>query len=120
MQRIVDGFGTLVREHLNLARLELMGDAKALGGDAAKVAIFAPFLLVGYVLVCVALGVFVGQALGMGWGFLIVGGVNLLVGGIGVGRALSQLKTRQVLPETVEELRSSAALLSRKEPRDVR
>ncbi len=113
MQRIVDGFATLVREHVALARLEFIEDAKAVGGDAARVAIFAPFLLVGYLLTCVAVGVFIGNAIGAGWGFLIVGALNLLVGGVGLMVALSHLRKRRVLGETVQEIRASAALLSR-------
>lgn len=112
MQRIADGFGTLVRDHLALARIEAVEDAKSLGGDVARVAVFAPFLLLGYALLCVAASVAIGQALGMAWGFVIVAGVNLLVGGVGVGLGLSRLRQRRVLGETVAEIKATSSLLS--------
>lgn len=111
MQRVADGFGTLVREHLALARIELIEDVKSVGGDSARVAAFTPFLLVGYLFVCIALAILIGQALGLGWAFLIVGVLNLLVGGVGVALGLGRLKHRRVLDDTVEELRATTALL---------
>lgn len=112
MQRIADGFGTLVRDHLALARIEFIEDAKKVGGDAAQLAAFGPFLMLGYALLCVAGSLAIGLALGPIWGFLIVGVVNVLIGIVGLGLAMNKLKQRRVLGKTAEELRATSELLS--------
>ncbi|MCI0574429.1 MAG: phage holin family protein [Myxococcaceae bacterium] len=113
MGRMVDGFSRLVTQHLTLAKLELADEARAVGREVAAIAAFVPFVLVGYALLCVCLAFALGRWLGREGGFLLVGALNLVGGGIGIWRASSRLRMRRPpLERSVEELRSSAALLA--------
>lgn len=114
MARMVDGFSKLVTEHLALARLELAEDARAVGREVSGLAAFLPFLVAGYVLLWVGIALLLGRWLGSEWGFVLCGAVNMVVGGVGVWRATSRLRARRPpLERSVEELRNSAAALTR-------
>lgn len=110
---LADGFSRLVAQHLALARLELAEDVKVLGKNAAMVAAFIPFVLIGYVFLCVGIAAWVAQSLGWAAGFAIVGGVHLVLGGVGIALAVSRLKGRAVLDDSMEEIQRSASVLSR-------
>jgi len=111
VKQTADGLGRLVAEHLKLARLELVYDARDLGRRIGLMALFAPFLLIGYALACVAGAILLSRVVGMAGGFLIVAGANLLIGGIGFYRASSRLKQASVLEHSREELARSAEAL---------
>ncbi len=110
--RMADGFSRLVSQHLTLARMELAEDAKAVGGDVARIAVFAPFLLVGYLFVCGALSLALAPWLGYAGGLGAVGALNLVGGTVGVLSALSRLKARRVMDDSAEEFSRSVAVLS--------
>ena len=110
--RMADGFSRLVSQHITLARMELAEDAKAMGLDAARIAVFVPFVLVGYVFVCGALAAAIAPWLGWAGALAAVGGVNLVGGGIGIMGAISRLKSRQVMDNTSQELSKSVAVLT--------
>lgn len=111
--RMVDGFGRLVREHVALARLELADEAREVGREAAAIAVFVPFLLVGYGLLWVGVAFALGRWLGTEWGFVVSGVVNLAVGAAGVARAAGRLRRRgRPLENSTRELRNSAAALA--------
>jgi uncharacterized membrane protein YqjE len=111
--RVAEGLAKLLTEHLTLARLEVTQDAKALARQAALVAIFVPFILTGYGLLCVALAFWLARWMPTSAAFAVVGGVNVVGGGIGVWRATRRLQERPLLDETVSELGRSAALLKK-------
>lgn len=107
--RIVDGFSRLLAQHVELARMELADEARAVGASAARIAAFIPFILTGYLLLCVALSLILERLLGTGAGFAIVGGINLLGGGVGVWAAVRSMQRRPaMLAATRDELRASA------------
>jgi len=108
---VAEGVSSLVSEHLALARMELAQDLKAFGADAARIAVFAPFIFVGYLLLCGALAAFIGRSLGLDAGLAIVGGANLLAGGAGVAVAASRMRKRQLLDGSREEIAKSAEVL---------
>lgn len=110
--RIADGLSRLVSEHLTLLRLELAEDAKAVGVSIGTIAALAPFVLVGYALLCAALAWAVSPWVGVAGGLAIVGAVNV-VGGIGgILHAVNKLRTRQVLGTSRRELSQSAHVFS--------
>jgi uncharacterized membrane protein YqjE len=110
--KITDGFSKLVSQHIALARMELQEDARVVGGELGRVALFAPFVLVGYALVCVALSVLLGRWLTMAGGFALVGAANLVGGALGVRAAVMRLKSRNVLSGTLQEINRTTAVLS--------
>ena len=115
--RMADGFSRLVSQHITLARLELAEDAKAMGLDVARIAVFVPFVLVGYLFVCGALAVALAPWLGYAGALAVVGAVNLVGGVAGILRAASRLQARQVMDDSSQELSRSVAVLS--SPRNV-
>lgn len=112
VSRMADGMGKLVSQHLALAKLELTEDAKAVGGEVAKVAVFLPFVLVGYALLMVALSVVLARWLGLAGGFAVVGGLNLAGGAAAAGLAVARLRSRKLLTGTVTELERTSERLT--------
>ena len=110
--RLTDGFSKLVTQHLTLARLELMEDARVMGSDVARIAAFVPFVLVGYAFLCAALSAFLAPWLGWAGSLALVGGVNLVGGGVGIARAASRLSAHRVMDDTTEELNRSVTVLT--------
>ncbi|HEX8824404.1 MAG TPA: phage holin family protein [Archangium sp.] len=112
VMRMTDGFSKLVTQHLSLARIELMDDARAMGTDVAFIAAFVPFVLVGYTFLCAALSVFLATWLGWAGSLAAVGALNLVGGGLGITRAAARLKAHRVMEDTTEELNRSVAVLA--------
>src|SRR3954471_11658706 len=81
--RIADGLSRLVSQHVALLRLELAEDAKAVGISVGTIAALAPFVLVGYALLCASVAWAVSPWVGVAGGLAIVGGVNVAGGGGG-------------------------------------
>jgi hypothetical protein len=110
--RLTDGFSKLVTQHLTLARVELMEDARLMGSDVARIAAFVPFVLVGYIFVCGALSAFLAQWLGWAGSLALVGMVNLVGGGLGIARAATRLKSFRLMDNTAAELNRSVSVLA--------
>jgi uncharacterized membrane protein YqjE len=110
--KMADGFSRLVSQHLILARMELAEDAKAMGRDVARIAMFVPFVLVGYLFLCGWVAAVLAPWLGYAGAMAVVGAVNLVGGGIGIMGALSRLNARQMMDNTSEEFSKSMAVLT--------
>lgn len=110
--RIADGLSRLVSQHIALLRLELAEDARAIGVSVGTIAALAPFVLVGYTLLCASLAWAVSPWVGVAGGLAIVGGVNVAGGIGGILFAVSRLRSRQMLGTTRRELSQSAQVLS--------
>jgi uncharacterized membrane protein YqjE len=109
--RMADGFSRLVTQHLALARLELAEDARSAAVQLARLALFVPFVLTGYLLVCMALVLLLGRWRGVGGALALVGALNLGVGAVGIGRVAGRLRAHVPLSHTQQELGRSAAAL---------
>ncbi|QRK14167.1 phage holin family protein [Archangium violaceum] len=110
--RLTDGFSKLVTQHLTLARVELMEDARIMGQDVALIAAFVPFVLVGYAFLCGALAAVLAQWVGWAGSLALVGAVNLVGGVLGITRVAMRLKSHRVMDETTQELERSVAVLA--------
>jgi hypothetical protein len=110
--RMADGFSKLASQHIELARVELAQDMRGMGMDVASIAVFVPFVLVGYLFVCGALAALLAQGLGWAGSLAVVGGANLVGGGLGSFLALKRLRTRAVMSHTTEELNRSVTALA--------
>jgi uncharacterized membrane protein YqjE len=114
--RIADGLSRLVSQHVALLRLELAEDAKAVGISIGTIAALAPFVLVGYALLCGSLAWAVSPWVGVAGGLAIVGGFNMLGGVGGIFFAIHKLRTRQMLGTTRQELTQSRQMFSQQQP----
>lgn len=104
--------GTLLRQEAELARAELRSKAGVLGRSAAEIGAGAVVALGGFLILLHAAvyalaPVFDSLALSA----LVVGALALIVGGVLLARARSQMKAEQLVPrQTVESLRKDAEL----------
>lgn len=126
MRRLADNLSRLVRDHLELAKWEVRHEAKELAADGAMGAMALPFLFAALLFLDGALAVGLGGWLGIGWGLLIVGVLNLGIGTALGGLALARLRAHPPkLEATTEEMGRNKELLervrnqAREEPRRV-
>lgn len=110
--RMADSFSRLVSQHITLARLELAEDAKTMGLNVARIVAFVPFVLVGYVFLCAALSVVLAAWIGYAGALAVVGGVNVVGGGLGIWRAVSNLQRGHMMDDSSQELSRSMAALT--------
>ena len=111
--RLADGVSNLVTRHVQLARIEVAADAKALGAVVARMAVYLPFLIVGYATLCAAAAVALARAMPLDLALSIVGGVNVAGGGLGLWLAARGLKAQKVLAGSLDEMKATTALLER-------
>jgi uncharacterized membrane protein YqjE len=111
LRELVDAFSELVAQHVRLARMELTQDARFVGVRVGLIAAFAPLILVGYGFLCVALALALRRWMEADLAFLIVGVLNLAIGGGVIAVVARQLGSRKVLDATLRELDHSTALL---------
>lgn len=122
LRELADQSASLVRQEVNLARLEMKEAASALTKDAVRLGIAAGLALAGALALTAFLVLVIGNILdGAYWaGALIVGVVFLLVGGLMARSAANDMKEIDVKPhETIETLNEDKRWLQR-EARDFR
>ncbi|HET6147058.1 MAG TPA: phage holin family protein [Polyangia bacterium] len=107
VKETADGFGHLIAEHVKLARLELVADARSSARKIAVIALIVPILFVGYALACVGLAMLLGPMIGASNAFFLVGGGQVVLGGLAIAIAVSRLRRVQPLHETVHEVSRS-------------
>lgn len=112
IRRTADGFSRLVRQHLTLARLELLQDGRTVGGDLVRLAAFIPFVVVGLALVLAGIAMALSVWLGVAGGLVVVGFVSIGLGAGGLAWAFRRLRSRHLLADTIEEFGRSAQVLS--------
>jgi uncharacterized membrane protein YqjE len=117
VRELVDAFSELVAQHVRLARMELSQDARFVGIRVGLIAAFAPLILVGYGFLCVALALALRHLMADELAFLLVGVLNLLIGGIGIAVVGRQLSERKVMNATMVELESSSSIVMHPEQR---
>jgi uncharacterized membrane protein YqjE len=106
LQRLIDGFQTLVREHLALAKVEMKDDLRRMGRDVVLSAAGLPALFVGYLLLMTAIALLVALALPTWLSFLIVALVNIAAGGAIAAVFGAKARSERVgLPRTTEEIK---------------
>jgi uncharacterized membrane protein YqjE len=111
LRELVDAFSELVAQHVRLARMELTQDARFVGLRVGIIAAFAPLILVGYGFLCIALALALRRWMDADLAFLVVGVLNLAIGGGVIAVVARQLGSRKVLDATLTELHSSSAML---------
>jgi hypothetical protein len=110
VRSLADDLGTLVRQEIDLAKMELTHTAKRLAIDSAWIGAGAATAAVGALCLVLALALGLGALLGSYWlGTLITGLFLVLVGGGFAFKGARDLKKQQLTPKrTVDSLRDDA------------
>ena len=117
--RLVDGLGQLITQHVELARIELGEELGSVSRTLGTMALFTPLVVVGYAMLCFGVAFSLAPFLSMPGAVLLVGGANLVAGGIGLWRVIQVLK-RPHLEDTAAAVRESSELLAGEVRREVR
>lgn len=115
LRRAADALVRLVKEHLELARVELRKDLRRAGRDATFALAGVPLMVVGWAMLMVAVAVAIAPWVGAAGGFATVAVLNLGVGG-GVTWIFAKRLTgddRPDLDETTRELQEDRRWLKR-------
>lgn len=107
LQGVSENVTRLVRDHIELAKIELQESVKKVVRDSALVGAGAAIALLGYVLLTIAVAIGLGHEVGMARGFLLVSAFHVLVGGLLVTVFAKRLKGKDKpgLPATTTELK---------------
>jgi uncharacterized membrane protein YqjE len=113
LNRLIDGFQTLVREHLALAKVELKEDLKRMGRSVALSLAGIPALLAGYLFLNVAIALLLATIIPSWVAFGLVAIVNLAAGSaLTIVFAKKAKETTISLSSTEEELRRNREMIS--------
>jgi hypothetical protein len=97
----------LVAAQVKLLRLELLGDARRLSTRLVRVAVFLPLLCIGYAFLAGAGAFALGEVIGFGWSFALIGVTHAAVGAAGLIIATRALRDTRMLDRSRSELARS-------------
>ena len=112
LKETADGLGQLVADHVKLARVELVAEARSYGQGLAVLAVAAILLVLGYGFAWIAAALALARVVGAPLAFIIVAAPHLIAGVIGCVSAVGKIRQTQILPESgMEAARSVNALV---------
>ncbi len=112
LKETADGLGELVSDHVKLARIELVAEAKSYGRSVAVLGVAAIVLVIGYAFAWTAAALVLARWVGAPLAFVIVAAPHLIGGVVAIVLAIGKMRQTQVLPEsTLEASRSLNALI---------
>jgi hypothetical protein len=112
VRETADGFGQLIADHIKLARVEIVTDAKTWGRGAVVMAVAVGFVSIGYVMGTIAGALALARLWGGPLAFLAVAGFNLLLGLIGVAVGFRRVRGLRPMHEIGNEVTRSVAVLT--------
>jgi hypothetical protein len=106
-----DALGLLMVQHIRLARLELKADLRAMGLQAALMAVLVALAMVGYGLTMAGLAILLGGGTAGGVPLLVIGLVHMAVAGMGILVAALRLRRVRLMNTTADEVKQSLSPL---------
>jgi len=100
LKETADGLGQLVADHVKLARIELVAEARSYGQGLAVLAVAAILLVLGYGFAWTAAALALARLVGAPLAFVIVAAPHLVAGVIGCVSAVGKIRRTQILPES--------------------
>ena len=113
IRETLDGLRDLIADHIKLARVEMVSDAKAYGGSIAVLVVAGLVLAIGYIFGLIAAALALARVWGAPLAFVAVGGLHLVVGGVALGWSLASMRRTHPMHDTVVEAKDSLTALSR-------
>jgi hypothetical protein len=112
VRETAEGLGRLIADHIKLARVEMVADAKTYTRHAALLGVALVVLLVGYVFCWLAAGLALARLIGLPLAMLAVGVLHAVVGAVVLSAARRRMAKTHVLDDTVNEASRTVATLS--------
>ena len=112
VKETADGLGRLIADHIKLARVEMVADAKDWSRKAAMLLLAAVFVAVGYTFAWLAAAVALGRLIGVPLAFLAVAVLHLLGGALGLRAVSRRMKGVRIMNETASEVSRSVSTLA--------
>jgi hypothetical protein len=113
IRETIDGLRDLIADHIKLARVEMVSDAKTYGASLAVVVVAGLVLAIGYIFGLIAAALALGRVWGRPLAFLVVGVLHLVVGGIAMATAMARMRRTHPMHDTVVEAQDSLSALAR-------
>jgi uncharacterized membrane protein YqjE len=111
VRETADGLGKLIADHVKLARVELVSDARFYVRDLTVLVVAALVLFLGYALAWLAAGLALGRVIGTPLAFAAVAALHLIGGAIGVVVAVRRTQRVRLMHDTAEEVSRSVNAL---------
>ena len=113
IRETVDGLRDLIADHIKLARVEMVADAKTYGRSIAVLAVAGLVLAIGYVFGLIAAALGLTRLWGAPLAFAAVAALHLVGGGIAVAWSVGKMRRTQLMHDTVAEAKGSITALAR-------
>jgi len=113
IRETVDGLRDLIADHIKLARVEMVADAKTYGRSITMLAVAGVVLAIGYIFGLLAAALALGRVWGAPLAFLAVAALHLIVGGVAMASSLSRMRRTHPMHDTVVEAKDSLTALAR-------
>ena len=113
IRETLDGLRDLIADHIKLARVEMVSDAKTYGRSIAVLVVAGLVLAIGYIFGLIAAALALGRVWGTPVAFVAVAALHLLVGGIAMVSAMTKMRRTHPMHDTVVEAKDSLTALAR-------
>jgi hypothetical protein len=112
VRETADGLGRLIADHIKLAQIEMVQDAKSYGRDVGVLVGAALVLVVGYLFGWVAVALAVARLIGGPLAFAAVAVPHLVLGAAAIVSAVRRLRRVRIMDDTAAEVSRSVGALT--------
>ena len=113
IRETVDGLRDLIADHIKLARVEMVSDAKTYGRSISVLVVGGVVLAIGYVFGLIAAALALARVWGAPLAFVAVAALHLIAGGIATAVSVGKMRRTHPMHDTVVEAKDSLTALSR-------
>ena len=113
IRETLDGLRDLIADHIKLARVEMVSDAKTYGRGIGVLVVAGLVLAIGYIFGLIAAALALGRLWGAPLAFVAVAALHLVVGGVALAWSLAKMRRTHPMHDTVVEAKDSLTALAR-------
>jgi hypothetical protein len=112
VKETADGLGRLIADHVKLARIEIVADAKTYGRDLTALVVASLVVVLGYGFAWTAGALALGRVIGAPIAFGAVALLHLVAGLVALTSAVRKMRKARLMRETASEVSRSVTALS--------
>jgi hypothetical protein len=112
VKETADGLGRLIGDHVKLARVELVADAKSYARGGGLLVGAAMILLLGYAMAWIAGALALARVIGAPLAFGAVALLHLVAGGVALAAAARRIRRTHLMDDTAAEVSRSVGALA--------